>query len=473
MSQVTAAIWFRRDFRLQDNTALFHVLSSVSKNNTKWIAFFHLDDPIVNNRSLSLHHDYFFQTLIQFKDRLKNLGIQLHIITGGIEQAFEKLINRYPALSEVYVNQDLVGEGMKRDQFVKKNYSDLRFHFFEDSFITHPLQVLKPDGNPYKVFTPYYRAWSKVKKAPPLRLDESILSLYSTNDDVVDDDGELKLHQLKNLCSQSFDRIGENHALERLEHFLKVLLLNYKAHRDQPALMGTSRLSPYLKVGALSARTILYTALERQDSEGRETLIKELAWRDFYYMVYYFNPESKQREVSEQYRSINWKQNIELLENWKRGETGFPLIDAGMRQLQKEGWMHNRLRMATASFLTKDYLIDWRLGEAYFAEMLIDYEPSSNIGGWQWAASVGTDPVPYFRVFNPVTQSRRFDEDGRFIRKYVSELKHVPTKYIHEPWKMPLDVQVESACVIGETYPYPSVDHKSQRLKAIELFKNV
>lgn len=176
-------------------------------------------------------------------------------------------------------------------------------------------------------------------------------------------------------------------------------------------------------------------------------------------------------EIDERFRNIRWNHDQMLFQAWCEGRTGFPIVDAGMRQLNKEGWMHNRLRMITASFLVKDFLIDWRLGEAYFSEKLIDYDPASNIGGWQWAASVGTDAVPYFRIFNPVTQSKKFDPDGLFIRRYIPELQHVPDEFLHEPWKMPIKIEEGSSCIIGEDYPKPFIDHQVQRRLAIETYE--
>ncbi|CCQ19933.1 Deoxyribodipyrimidine photo-lyase [Listeria monocytogenes] len=214
----------------------------------------------------------------------------------------------------------------------------------------------------------------------------------------------------------------------RLANFIKHDVADYDKARDFPELDKTSHLSRYLRTGEISVRTIWQALQENEATEGRAIFEKELCWRDFYNMIYVSFPNQKNEPIQENYRFIEWENNREFFKAWQEGKTGFPLVDAAMRQLKETGWMHNRLRM---SFLTKDLLIDWRFGEKYFQQMLIDYDPASNIGGWQWAASTGTDAVPYFRIFNPTTQSQKFDPSGKFIRKYVKELTNLPDKFIN------------------------------------------
>ncbi|TWI55820.1 cryptochrome/photolyase family protein [Halalkalibacter nanhaiisediminis] len=470
MSQYVV-VWFRRDFRLQDHTALYYAINEVKKSGKEWLALFHLDPP--EHLKGSPHEDYFFQTVSQFKQRLKEKGIHLHILTGEMEEALNKLKKELPSTSDLYVNLDRVGEGAKRDERAKDICESLgiSFHGFDDAYLTAPDQVVKGDKSYYKVFTPYLRTWSKIQKKKPVRLSESEIVAAAANVPVIDEKSERVFQSVLKRCSTSWPLLGEKHALEKLEEFLVGKINDYEQNRDYPELLGTSQLSPCLKVGTISPRTILFRVFEKKDTKGREAFIKELAWRDFYHMIQYYNPDCKELEVRNEYQGFNWNQDKNLLKSWSEGKTGFPIVDAGMRQLKKEGWMHNRLRMITASFLTKDYLIDWRLGERYFEEMLIDYDSSSNIGGWQWAASVGTDAVPYFRVFNPTTQSKRFDKKGEYIRKYIPELRHVEDAFIHEPWKMDEKKQKEAGCLIGRDYPAPSVNHHIQRKKAISMFE--
>ncbi|WP_368503954.1 deoxyribodipyrimidine photo-lyase [Alkalihalophilus sp. As8PL] len=466
------AVWFRSDFRLHDHTALVHAIEMAEEINAKIITFFYLDPDTATTEPA--HHDYFFQTVLHFKNRLKRMGGDLYIVTGTIEEALESLLQAHPQIEALFVNNDRVGSGAIRDQ-IAKNYllaKSIPMYHFEDSYLTEPDQVLKKDGSPYKVFTPYYKAWVSENKRVPKRIEEDMLRACFLKSKPIDEKAEKKFVDLLDKCQRKWSAIGEEQAILRLQTFIEERLSTYSRHRDFPTMIGTSRLSPYLKTGVLSVRSIYNQVIESEANEhSAETYIKELAWRDFYRMVHYYEPKCKEEEIIPDFRKIRWSQDEERLNAWKEGKTGYPIVDAGIRQLKMEGWMHNRLRMITASFLVKDYLLDWRLGERYFEEMLIDYDPSSNVGGWQWAASVGTDAVPYFRVFNPVIQSKRFDESGSYIRKYIPELKSVPEHFIHEPWKMSKEEQQKYKCVIGEHYPEPTIDHSVQRKKAITLFK--
>lgn len=265
--------------------------------------------------------------------------------------------------------------------------------------------------------------------------------------------------------------LGEEAANTRLKNFIKRDLAEYAKARDIPDLDQTSHLSRYLRTGEISIRTVWQALQQTKPTEGRAIFEKELCWRDFYNMIYVSFPNQKNEPIQENYRFIEWENNREFFKQWQEGKTGYPLVDAAMRQLKETGWMHNRLRMITASFLTKDLLIDWRYGEKYFQQMLIDYDPASNIGGWQWAASTGTDAVPYFRIFNPTTQSEKFDPSGKFIRKYVEELSNLPDKFIHQPEKMSEDQQKEHNLILGDDYPLPIVDHKERRKLAISRYE--
>ncbi|RKL65834.1 deoxyribodipyrimidine photolyase [Salipaludibacillus neizhouensis] len=469
----TYAVWFRSDFRFEDNTALYHAIETAKHDDGKWIAFFHLD-PIFTS-SIDLHHDYFFRTLEDFRKRCVERGIHLHIIYGKLEEALHQLRQAFPDLKAVFYNRDEAGDAHSRDKQAESWMEDngVELFSYEDAHIHGPQEVKKKDGTLYKVFTPYFRAWGRQEKPTSYKLDKDALRSYYQMTDSIDHEGENYFEKsILSRCLHDWQAIGEGAALERLESFADTRLNYYKENRDFPKTAGTSRLSPFLKTGVLSPRLVYRTAVTRLETggAGAETFIQELAWRDFYYMIHAHFPESKNKELTEKYQSMEWETNEERLDMWKKGKTGFPIVDAGMRQLNELGWMHNRLRMVTASFLTKDYMLDWRLGERYFQGKLIDYDASSNIGGWQWAASVGTDAVPYFRVFNPTTQGKRFDPDGSFIRKYVAELAKVPDQFIHEPAKMTGDLKEETK---SESYPEPTVDHGLQRKKVIAKFKMI
>ncbi|MCE7791658.1 DNA photolyase family protein [Salipaludibacillus sp. CUR1] len=463
------AVWLRNDFRINDNLAIQKAVEAAASDGGQIVMFFHLHPEFLQD--IDLQYDYFFQTLRKFRNDCRSEGIKVELIKGPVQEAFHTLVSSYPELKAVFCLEDYTPFGRTRDEEVIRFLLKYNVQLFplEGSHIIPPHKIKKSDGTPYQVFTPYFRNWNRHLK-PSLansRIDD--LKEYYVNGKKGKTAADNYFEkELLPRCTQSWGGLGEKAAVNRLETFVEERLTHYHDNRDLPDYFGTSALSPFIKTGALSVRMVYHSVSSRIDEAGKgaETFLKELAWRDFYAMIYYFYPETKNQEYQEKYRNIFWNRDEELFTKWKDGNTGFPIVDAGMRQLNQTGWMHNRLRMITASFLTKDYLIDWRLGEEYFSRKLIDYDEASNVGGWQWAASVGTDAVPYFRVFNPARQSVRFDPHGSFIKKFVPELTEVPEKYIHTPEKM----ASEEAEI---TYPEPTVDHAVQRKKAIALFKGV
>ncbi|MYL69621.1 deoxyribodipyrimidine photo-lyase [Halobacillus litoralis] len=468
------AVWFRRDLRLNDHTALAKALED-TKNEDQIVLFFHIHPSL--NESFTPRHDYFFQTLKSVVDRAEELKAPVHFIHGETEKAFQHLIEELN-VEMVYFNRDEVGFGKERDASIIEYLSgqDVDVYSYIDHHLHGADEVQKNDGGFYKVFSPYLKKWKQLQKPAIQRVDVDLLSSAALDERKAFSDGQRAYDDLIKKTGGTYEGVGEKDALERLNHFLDEDIYDYDDRRDFPALDGTSLMSRFLRTGAISIRTIYHKIEEdvdfRKNTSGVDTYISELAWRDFYNMIYHFYPDANTTEMVEKYRGIPWNNDDDLLGKWKEGQTGFPLIDAAMRQLNETGWMHNRLRMAVASFLTKDLLMDWREGERYFSERLVDYDPASNIGGWQWAASTGTDPVPYFRVFNPIRQSERFDPHGRFIKEWLPELENVKKKRIHEPSKMTEEEQKEAGCIIGEDYPEPIVDHKTMRERAIEMFKD-
>ncbi len=471
-----SVMWFRRDFRLQDNTALYHAINEAQYRKEPLLFMYHLDPKFTGNDTPN--HRFFFDALNQFIKNCEAKGILVHVFEGTWKDAFSQLLDHFPEMTSLYFNKDEVGEGQKRDKEVERYLSrrNIRVCSYEDYNIHHANEVKKLDNSIYKVFTPYFKKWLALPKKEPRIVSRETTQYNLIKNEELYNKGMKTLSRITNSMPASVILPQEDNALELLQSFLEEKVDHYDRFRDLPAVDGTSRLSVHLRTGTLSARTVLYYIQEKQQksySTGMDTFIKELAWRDFYNMIHHHFPESKTKEIDAKYQQLDWNNDEFLLQKWKEGKTGFPIVDAGMRQLIQEGWMHNRIRMITASFLTKDLLMDWRLGELYFEEMLHDYDESSNIGGWQWAASVGTDAVPYFRVFNPITQSTRFDHGGEYIKKYVPELRSVPETYIHEPWKMNIADQEKADCKIGRDYPEPIVDHSLQRKRAIQMFKEL
>ncbi|WP_078577602.1 cryptochrome/photolyase family protein [Salipaludibacillus agaradhaerens] len=470
------AVWLRNDLRFHDNRAIHQALRAACETNGRVVLFFHLHPNFVT--TIDLHHDYFFQSVHHFQKRCQQLNLHLPIFFGDPHEAFSKLLASFNTLKAVFYQKDYTRFGKERDKEITSflHNKGIATYGFSGSHIVEPDELTKADGTPYHVFTPYFRKWQQHLKPKTVSINlEELKNRYVCHDSHnIQDDTPFFNHHVLAHCHQHWTDIGEEKATELLEQFIEERLTTYAELRDQPAQSGTSNLSPFIKTGALSPATIFHSVTAHIDTAGKgaETFIKELAWRDFYAMIYHVYPETDTQEYQLKYRDLPWRRDEdELWQRWITGTTGFPIVDAGMRQLNETGWMHNRLRMVTASFLTKDYLIDWRLGEAYFAKKLIDYDIASNVGGWQWAASVGTDAVPYFRVFNPTRQSEHFDPKGLFIKQYVPELAQVPVKYIHHPATMPHATQQASTCLIGHDYPEPSVDHALQRKKTIAIFK--
>jgi deoxyribodipyrimidine photo-lyase len=334
--------------------------------------------------------------------------------------------------------------------------------------------VLKSDGLPYTIFTPYSRAW-KATSLP------DILPIPGHFPAIREDIQGISIAEISNELSVSEFRPGEVEAIHRLETFThgeNAPISRYHGLRNFLDQEGTSKLSPYFHFGMLSARQAAHAAVEAMRSlpvetgrKGAETWLNELIWREFYGQILYHFPNVHRESFRADLRKIAWVNDEEDFAAWRQGKTGVPVVDAAMRQLVTTGWMHNRARMVVASYLTKDLLIDWRWGERWFLENLLDADVASNNGGWQWSAGTGTDAAPYFRIFNPTSQGIKFDPQGDYVKQWVSELKDVPVEFIHKPWEMPLEVQVQSRCRIGKDYPAPRVDHAFARERVLNAFK--
>lgn len=467
-----SVIWIRNDLRFHDNTALIQAVNDVQEGDRLMLVFY-LDPKQFKIGSWS--HDYFFASLNTFYKACQDQNIDMYFLYGELLPCFSKLLYDFEGIKRVYFNKDESGYGERRDQDLRDflNEKNIEVFAYSDHHIHSAKQVLKSDDSHYKVFTPYYHQWIEKFKNPQQSLDHDKLRKLIWNDfEGKDSLAKDQFDQLINSFNRDLSPLtGEEKARKFLKDFAKTSLSTYDKNRDYPAVEGTSRLSCFLSTGQISIREV-YSLIEKAPpSTGKEVFIKELAWRDFYNMIYHFYPKQQDEEIIEKYRNLPWSYDEEAFAKWKEGQTGFPIVDAAMRQLKEEGWMHNRLRMIAASFLVKDLLMDWRMGEEYFSRMLIDYDSASNIGGWQWAASVGTDAAPYFRVFNPTTQGQKFDPDGEFIKKYVKELKDVPKEYIHEPHRYAKQLKSQWDIEIDSVYPKAMVDHKTQRLRAIEMFQ--
>lgn len=467
--------WFRRDLRAHDNVGLHHALT----NSTEVHCVFILDRTILDALPSKADRrvEFIWESVVELKAALEHLGGSLIVQHDHADHAVPALAKKL-GVSAVYTNEDYEPDARARDTRVAEALAShkIAFQAFKDTVIFEKSEVLTQAGGTFGVFTPYKNAWLKKLRdehlapceitphrkhfAKPARAT-TIPSLESMG------------FQRTNL--KSFIEPGMSGAEKLRDDFL-ARMSAYRDARDFPAVKGVSYLSVHNRFGTLSIRelaSIAYAETLRRRNAGAETWLSELIWRDFYFQIIWHHPHAAQSAFRPEYDAIAWPNDRGLFAAWCEARTGFPLVDAAMRQLNETGYMHNRLRMVTASFLVKDLLIDWRWGERYFAEKLNDFDLAANNGGWQWAASTGCDAQPYFRIFNPVSQSERFDPDGKFIRRYLPELDAVPVKYIHAPWTMPPLEQQACGCEIGRDYPSPVVDHAVQREKALSLFKAI
>lgn len=459
---MTTVMWFRRDLRLEDNTALYHALLE----EDEVVLVFNVNpEQFIED---SKNHQAFFQAVAHFQQSIDNGRLQIFV--GSPEECFTALAKKLPEWKNIYYNQDETGYGAKRDQQMQDFFAqhEIKVHKYLDHHLHGSEEIKNQQGSFYKVFTPYAKQWQQLSKPKVKQYEMPADKLVSES--LFPEHEEKFAALLKELPSETLYAHGTKAGQKQLNDFLE-RLSDYDRYRDRPDLDWTSHLSSYLRTGELSIRMVWQSVSAQEDSTGKETFQNELCWRDFYNMIYFHYPNQKEEAIREPFRRIVWQNNQDYFEAWTKGQTGFPLVDAAIQQLLQNGWMHNRLRMIVASFLTKDLLIDWRWGEKYFQQRLIDYDPASNIGGWQWGASTGTDAAPYFRIFNPTTQSERFDPKGDFIRLYLPELKNVPDKYIHQPSKMTEEEQAKCGVVIGRDYPKPIVSHQDNRKKALAMYE--
>lgn len=430
MSQQVSIFWYRRDLRLDDNAGLYHALRS----DYPVVPIFIFDTNILEeleekkDKRLAFIHDQL--QLIQ--KELKDTGSTLHILHGTPLDSFKKLLKEYN-VAEVYINTDYEPYAEDRDKEIADYLldNDVRFFKYKDQVIFQKDEVLKDDGSPYSVFTPYSKKWKA-------KLNDFYLKPYPT-EKYFDNFYKQETIELPTLKDIGFNTVDYDVVKPELD---EDIAKDYKETRDTPAIRGTTRLSVHLRFGTVSIRKL---ATEAKELSAK--LLDEFIWREFYQMILWHFPKVVNTSFHEDYDKIVWRNNEKEFERWCNGTTGFPIVDAGMRELNETGYMHNRVRMIVASFLTKDLLIDWRWGEAYFAKKLLDYDLASNNGGWQWAAGCGCDAAPYFRVFNPELQTKKFDPELKYVRKWVPEFEDF------------------------SKYPQPIVDHKEARERCLKVYK--
>ncbi|MEO8446598.1 MAG: deoxyribodipyrimidine photo-lyase [bacterium] len=468
--------WFRKDLRIVDNKGFAEFINKIS-DSSKFALIY-----IKNKDSFKYFGEKRISFLIECLDELKSeldlLGLTLNILEGKSSEVFEKIIREYKEVS-VYCNEQVEPYCLRRDELVKKLITDSggSFYKFTDTTIFNLGEIKNGEEKQYKVYTPF-------KNQCLERLTDEHYKKIRVDLNLLQKKNQIKIKaktydtekNYAKLARSEFLRGGRKEALKLLKDFYEIGIVDYSKKRNFPSVRGTSLLSAHIHFGTVSIRECLRTAYVKlgKSSKGKEDIQKwmnELFWREFYYNITYHNPKIMNQSFNREYDKLKWNYDEDNFENWCKGKTGFPIVDAGMRQLNQEGWMHNRVRMITAMFLTKDLFIDWRYGEKYFADNLIDLDLSSNNGGWQWSASTGVDAQPYFRIFNPYLQSKKFDKSGAYIKKYIPELKNVPEEFIHEPHLMSGMEQKMYEVIIGKDYPQPVVEHSRAREEVIKNFK--
>lgn len=420
--------WFRRDLRLEDNVALFHALNS----GKQVLPIFIFDTEILHKLpKRDARVSFIYKTLAEMHQKLLKINSGLLVKFGNPLEVFEQLISQHN-ISTVYANKDYEPYATSRDHEVKEFLATRgkQFQRFKDQVIFEENEIVKADGNPYSIYTPYSKKWME--------------ALHHKNYTSIESEALLR-HFLKYKTDfPTLEMIGFEESEIKVPDYdiSDDLIFNYEKRRNFPAKNGTSHLSPHLRFGTISIRKCVQRALQFDDT----TFLKELIWREFFMQILWHYPQSSKECFKPKYERIVWRNNEQEFKAWCEGETGYPIVDAGMRELNTTGIMHNRVRMITASFLCKHLLIDWRWGEAYFAEKLLDYDMAQNVGNWQWSAGTGCDSAPYFRIFNPTEQVKKFDKQLQYIKKWVPDFQDL-------------------------TYVTPIIDHKIARERCLKRYK--
>jgi len=441
---------FRRDLRLEDNTALTKALE-LSK---KVICIFIYDPCQISDQNIYKSDNaiqFMNESLKDLNQQLKQKGSKLYLFNDEPEIVIANLIKELK-FDAIFLNEDYTPFSLKRDLKIKELCikNNIKFHSFEDVLLIDPKKFMSLNGTPYSIFTPFFKKASKQEILKPAKLN--FKNFYNQKINLKESKIDFKYKNTKSNVQGSRSQV-----LKILKNVKK--FKNYANEKDFPFL-ETTNLSAYLKFGVCSIREAYY-AIEKQFG-NKHALIRQLFWRDFFTYIAYHSPFIFEQPFKEKYEKLKWIYDSKKFELWCNGQTGFPIIDAGMRQLNETGYMHNRVRLITASFLVKDLHINWQLGEKYFAQKLIDYDPAVNNGNWQWVASTGADSTPYFRIFNPWLQQKKFDPNCEYIKKWVKELKNVDSKIIHRAYENKI-----------KGYPKPIIEHKIEAAKALKFYKNL
>ena len=466
MNKKIGLFWLRDDFRFVKNSGL----AEATRNHDHVVVFYLYKKETFKDQEAQKW--WLSKSLLNFQKKLESLNINLEVIeTNSFKTFFDKTLNKKNF--SIYWNKVYEPDYLKFDEYLSKNFKskNIFFKIFKGNALNEIHDIKKNDGTPFKVFTPFWRNAEKyyIEKIP------------SKENNIKKCKRKMRYFQkcinpekiLPNKdWFKSFEKIwipDEENALKLLQNFIKDRVANYADGRNFPNIVGTSKLSPYIKFGQIHVETIWTECIKKKTkSLGTSKFLAEIGWREFNHSLINHFPYMLKDNYSKKFDKFPWVKNPKFLLAWKKGMTGYPIVDAGMRELYSTGWMHNRVRMIVGSFLVKHLLIDWKEGEKYFRNCLLDYSPASNVAGWQWVAGCGADAAPYFRIFNPIIQGEKFDREGEYVKKWVPELKNVSKKYIHKPWELK-----DEKFKLGRDYPHPIVKHEEARDKALNAFKKI
>ena len=463
--------WIREDFRIENNPAL----SFATQNHDTVIALYIYNKNDFDNKR-EAQKWWVFKSLETLKKDLSDYKINLEIVKGDELEIFSKF-NKKDKLS-IYWNKiyepDVIAKGKKiRDLFIK---NEIDYKYFKGNILNEFQDITKNDGTPFKVFTPFWR------NAEQIYLNQPPSKNYIVKKKIKKSSYFKKCIEPKDILPsknwykkfEKYWKVSENDSKKILKNLIENKIKDYGTARDIPSVDGTSKLSPYIKHGQIHVGSIWEKCNEiKSKGIGYRKYINELGWREFSHSLINYFPEFLKGNFRKEFDKFPWVKNEKFLKAWKKGMTGYPIVDAGMRELYETGWMHNRIRMVVGSFLVKHLRIDWVEGEKHFRNCLLDFNKANNVAQWQWVAGCGADAAPYFRIFNPILQGEKFDKNGDYVKKWVPELKNVPNKFIHKPWEMELRYQEVIKTIIGKDYPNPIVVHEQARAAALEAFQSL
>ena len=466
MDKKIGLFWLRDDFRTIKNEGLIEA----TRNHDSVVVFYLYKHETYKDQEAQKW--WLSKSLLNFQKKLNNLNIALEVVeVNSFKIFFDKLIKKKDF--KIYWNKVYEPDYLKFDEYLSFNLkkNDINFKRFKGNVLNEIDEIKKSDGTPFKVFTPFWRSAEKyyIEKIPA---KEKFIKKCKKKINYFKNRIESEKILPKQSWYKGFEKIwspSEDNALKELQNFIKEKISNYSEGRNFPNLVGTSKLSPFIKFGQLHVETIWSECLKKKTKTiGTSKFLAEIGWREFNHSLINYFPHMLKNNYSKKFDKFPWEKNSKFLMAWKNGLTGYPIVDAGMRELYSTGWMHNRVRMIVGSFLVKHLLISWKDGEKYFRNCLLDYSPANNVAGWQWVAGCGADAAPYFRIFNPILQGEKFDKDGEYVKKWLPELKNLSKKFVHKPWEFN-----DENFKLGRDYPYPIVKHEEARVKALNAFKKI